>query len=505
MISAGRSVAPPATGVVLPLLPGSGNTISINAGTLAAATVSGNIISQGGGPSPSLEGDAPVFLPLGKSTSAGDGASQAPPPPHLAANSPHRIPASPSWIVPPIVRAGDEGAHETFAMAATAAIAEAGLLTEVAKSGPYPRVSGEERFGFPTASGFRQFVKFILFSFNDVRTLDEARSFFTYSPLGPLVFGAARAIGRHRLRGLSGPADLLEIGAGQRFVPAGLHAVFGEQVRISESSPVYASTRGGIDVELPAASASSASLPENAFELSYSIFGSIYSSNQLAILRKVVSSLKVGGEAYLMWKSSFTNSHMAALARSYPNLFTAGGLDLSVIDMFDLDISIRDKKGENVFIVWARKRAENVDVSGLFAKATRTKGPSGDGTRTIRLSLDGPSFSARDWAAPSVVEPVVDGMVASFLDAADLPASEAYFYRIGKRLPAGTGEEQARRLLVGATMRELPGESLAMHLPLSSATMAYLHPVLEVAGSGVSVPRLTQTIQTAIYRGKLAR
>lgn len=416
-------------------------------------------------------------------------------------NSPHSFPAPPTWVLPPFVQLG--ASPEALERAVSIAVEESRLLTEVALSPTYPTPSGTDDVGFPTFASPLQLFKWLMFHFNDTRTLNDVSGYFNYSPLGPLAFGVARAVERHRLRGLPpGPVDILEIGAGQRFVASGLHLIFGDQLRIHESAPVYASRRGGIDVELPPGSIDVAELPRDAFELSYSLFGNLYGDDQVAVLQKVTDSLRIGGEAFLMWKSTSTNRALATLVREHPEIFSAGGLDLAVIDMFDLDIAIKDKKNEHIFVVWARKRGTGIDIRDLFRQARSSLGKSGELGHTVRLSLDGPSIVIPAGSA-FAFEPIVERMIQAFLDTSRIAPSDAYYYLTGTRLDAAIQPPQAQDLLLRHVMKRLPHSSLSMQLPLSVAVMAILHPILEVNGSGVSAPRLTTTITTAVHRGKL--
>ena len=272
------------------------------------------------------------------------------------------------------------------------ALKECESLTRHAAYFKNPTLPPTEGRIISTAWTWVQRLRGLVSAFNDTRTLKETNPFTMHGPLGPLPMAVERAIARHGARGNIGIAPILEIGAGQRLVAAGLKMLYGDAIALHESSPTYAERFGNLLQPLPAASIEDAALPENTFELAYSFYGSIYAKDQVRVLNNVVKSLRVGGEFLLMWKTSFRNNALARLAYRWPAVFAMGGLDIETeCDTFKAFSDL-----EKIHVVWGRKCNDEVNVAALFEEArlhhALYKGAPYPTSvrRQIRLSRDGP-------------------------------------------------------------------------------------------------------------------
>ncbi len=291
-------------------------------------------------------------------------------------------------LVPPIY-SHDEALLELDS-AADLAIAEAHELASFDKDFCYPKFPSLTTRVGKTTFGLSQLLRAkLLGCFNDVREMRGADMYLSGSSLGPLNLAVNRALLRNSFRLSQSPPSLLEIGAGHRRVARGLKALHGDAIKTYESSPTY-SEEPGIDVELPAAPIDHAHLPTETFELIYSIFGSYYGKDQLHVLQKVADSLLIGGEALLMWSTGkflwSQNDKLAWLAREHQAFFQKGGLDITAqLTRFGRFRMTQ----EEMYLVWIRKRANDVNVMALFEGAKELTG-SQNIAPTVRLSLEGP-------------------------------------------------------------------------------------------------------------------
>lgn len=341
-----------------------------------------------------------------------------------------------------------------------------------------------------TASGLFQQVWKRAFGYHDVRTLDDVRTYFDISSIGPLPLAVDRAAFRHFIRAEGGPAPVLAVGAGHRYVEAGLDAMFGDAITIHESSPKYVTIgdeyEDPVDVEYPPAVIEKADIPNNYFELAYSVFGSFYSRDQKAVLQRVVDGLKVGGEAFLMWKAyshNFITHSLAQIVNKAPVVFRDGGLDIAVQG---IDAGSRIGMGVPSYLVWARKRREEVDVRALFDAAAK---PDPDPAPVqVRMSMDGPYFSGLLNDRTSVTR-VVKMMIRRFAE--DLGADIATLHHklIGKE--HGGTEADACRSLAQAIVGDERFRMVSRGAPITIAVMDYLDEVYSVLDRDTTVPEAT--------------
>lgn len=201
-------------------------------------------------------------------------------------------------LLPPLICAPKafviSGASPQFSIESNLAVNEAVSILKFNKEFQYPQIAIPISH-HSTASSRWQGVRKSLGLFYDNRSIQNAETYCAASPLGSLPLAVARAVGRANLEGgLNNPASILEIGAGQRRVSAGIKAVFGDIVINSEIAPAY-SMQPGIDRELPASGIDDAELGVGNFDLIFSIFGNLYGKDQLRILGKVIDGLKSGG------------------------------------------------------------------------------------------------------------------------------------------------------------------------------------------------------------------
>ena len=401
----------------------------------------------------------------------------------------------PAWAVPSRGNSWDAATPE-LKIATNLACNECEQLTSHALRVPYPQDPTLPFWRRSTINGPTQLLRRAVGLYKDDRTLAETDILTRYSAFGSLTAAVERARGRHLERGEGGVPRLLEIGAGQRLVAAGLKAMHGDRIAMEEISPQYASLKGVFDLELPSAQIDDAVIGEDRYELIYSFYGSVYGDDQLKILQKVVAGLKVGGEASLMWKCGWRHNAMAKLVRRHAAFFQQGGLDLSVSS---LGISADGGPPEAVHTIWARKRAESVDVAGLFARAKaldRDAAPP-ELPSTLRLSSDGPYFHMNDFLLGDL-ERIVDEMViaAGFAMGLEPRRLESCFRvrpgdaHLGQgRLASGTALAYVilSRVFLERHWRDDPSP-LAYHEPLSYLVLDYLHqadPVLRLGSSYV--------------------
>lgn len=270
----------------------------------------------------------------------------------------------------------------------------------------------------------------------DARTLEDAVADTCGTSLGPLPLAVERAVARHRARQLSASANVLEIGSGQRLVAAGLKAISADRVRLWEVSPRFAGRKDVIDVALEERGIDDACLPADTFELVFSLYGSLYGKDQLGILQKVVDSLRVGGETFLMWKvRGHQNQQLAALVRQWPAVFQEGGLDLTVdhrAAYLPGSLTLRQH-----YAVWGRKWGPSVDVRELFASAgamNRTfPSPPAEYAPMVRFSHDGPWFPSA-WFVVGHVRQLTELLLETACETLGIDSATFYYKLTGNRL-----------------------------------------------------------------------
>lgn len=400
--------------------------------------------------------------------------------------------AAPAWAMSSRGNAWDAATPE-LKIAVNLACNECEQLTSKALRRPYPKDPELPFWRRSTISGATQLLRRAVGLYKDDRTLAETDLLTRYTAFGSLSTAVERAKARHRERAGEEIPRFLEIGAGQRLVAAGLKALYGAEVGLEELSPQYASLQGAFDLVLPSAKIDDAPIAEDRYELIYSFYGSMYGDDQLKILQKVVAGLKVGGEASLMWKCGWRHNAMAKLVRRRAAFFQQGGLDLSISS---LGVSADGGLPEAVHTVWARKRAEAVDVPGLFARARELEKAKSfpEIPSTLRLSSDGPYFRVSDFSLGDL-ERIVDEMViaAGFAMGLEPRELESRFRvqlgaRLGQnRLASGTALADAILSPVFLQRRAVNDPSpLAYHEPLSHLVLDYLHqasPELRIGSS----------------------
>ncbi len=276
-------------------------------------------------------------------------------------------------------------ASPQFSIESSLAIDEAVSILKFNKEFQYPQIAIPKSYHSTTSSRW-QGIRKSLGLFYDKRSIQNAETYCTASPLGSLPLAVARAVGRANLEGgLNNPASVLEIGAGQRRVSAGIKAVFGEMVINSEIAPAY-SMQSGIDRELPASGIDDAELGIGNFDLIFSIFGNLYGKDQLKILGKVVNGLKSGGEFFLMWKPTIGNLLLHRQIRRNREMLFRYGLALSS----DILISSAMALPEILIIIWGQKFH-----AGEFTEETALKDHQG-ANPAMRLSSQGNYLTVED-------------------------------------------------------------------------------------------------------------
>lgn len=391
-------------------------------------------------------------------------------------------------IVPPIVRG--LAVSEVNPVNETLRRETAGLLVEK-RDFKKPDITPPRSMNpGETAATFAQRFKSATIGYNDVRDLDAANIFTFGTPIGMLPLAAQRAVRRneHRIGGAY-PARILEIGAGHRFTAAGLKKLFGDQIQIYEISPVYfRSTPNSVDVEMPEAFIENAFLPENSFEFIYSIFGSFYGKDQISILQKVIDSLLVGGEAFLMWKVGLKTTGLYQLTRRWPTIFQQAGLDITVQYRVAGDYIPRD---EEVFSVSFRKRQLSVDVQKAFKTAEDYDSKYPDVTwgrypvgshPNIRFVTEGPFFPGQIFSDRYLN---LAGAIAvdSAADAVGMPLKDLFWTISGENAkdctPLACASDIAERLL--------EPKDLMDGTPLSVLVARRLYPAVYAAKYGMTL------------------
>lgn len=341
-----------------------------------------------------------------------------------------------------------------------------------------------------TAATFAQRFKSATIGYNDVRDLGAVNIFTFGTPIGMLPLAAQRAVRRNRQRiGDTYPARILEIGAGHRFTAAGLKKLFGDQIQIYESSPVYfRGTPNSVDIEMPEAFIENAFLPENSFEFVYSIFGSFYGKNQILILQKIVDSLLVGGEAFLMWKVNSKTIRWSQLVKRWSAIFQQAGLDITVQYRVAGDYIPRD---EEIFLVSLRKRQLSVDVQRAFKAAEdyNSKYPGVAWSRypagfhpNIRFVTGGPFFPGQIFSN-SYLNLAGAIAVNSAADAVGIPLRDLFWVLSGENPKDCTPLACAS----GIAEKLLEPEDLMSGTPLSILVASRLYPAVYAAENGMTL------------------
>lgn len=308
-------------------------------------------------------------------------------------------------------------------MASDAASNECEMLTNDVMQAQYPSPPKLPFFHKSTTSGFLQKVRQVLLLWKDKRTLDHPRinAMTRHSALGPLDKAVERAVVRRQKE--NSPAKILAIGAGQRLMEAQLKELFGNRIEIHEVSPSYAELKSAVDVELPISGIDDAELPKDYFDLIYSFYGNIYGRDQIHILQKVIDSLAIGGEAFLMWKiTSIKNYRIANLMRRHTAFFQQRGIDVSV----ESKVYGEGPSLEIFHTVWVRKRANNVNIKALLEETRGLVAEDAkelEAKKTVRFSLNGPYFYSRD-ISQRHLECLVERMIASAAKAMNIGSED---------------------------------------------------------------------------------
>ncbi len=373
------------------------------------------------------------------------------------------------------------------------ALTECASLTRHAAHFNDPPLPSTEGRVVSTAWTWGQRIKRLIEAFNEERTLKETDPFTLHGPLGPLPMAVERAIARHGARGENGATPILEIGAGQRLVIAGLKVLFGDRIAFHESAPTYAEIFGNLVHTLSPASIEDAALPENTFELAYSIFGSIYAKDQVRVLHNVVNSLRVGGEFLLMWKPGFRNNALSRLVYRMPAVFAHGGFDLAA----ERDHFKGSLDRESIHIVWGRKRRDEVNVAELFeaARVHRTLYASSRYHTSVRplmrLSRDGPYIPCAHFGDQDLIT-MATKMIERAADVLEVSGEELHRAVIGSapQQAYATPFELLARAALADTIRPCMSsyDALVRHIPLSAIALNKVLESIPLLGTDSTLP-----------------
>jgi hypothetical protein len=317
-----------------------------------------------------------------------------------------------------------------------------------------------------------------------------------HTALGPLPFAIQRAMQRNNARGADSPVLVLEIGAGHRFVAAGLKAHFGDQLHMHEVSPKYGALDGVIDRVFPPAKILDAELPADSYELIYSIYGSYYSGKQLDVLQKVVDAVRVGGEIFLMWKGSFwdfRNELRGDLINSWAAAFSGRGLDLAVEhDNFGTRL-----EPEVAHVVWARKLRREVDVRSMFREARtlqkRYRGASVDDLPEdllprMRLGYENLYFPAMLFEEHHLNQ-MIGNMLKVCCDTMGIDFTELERKVLDPKAPS-VDEASARDMMVRYMTTEIGLKHLMSNVPMASIVLKLVSKVVPHLGSNATIPEI---------------
>jgi len=151
-----------------------------------------------------------------------------------------------------------------------------------------------------------------------------------------------------------------------------LQQFFPDQLYIVESSIKYLfPDAAGVDQVIRPSSIEKARLLRDHFEIAYSIQGSMHSRDQIGTLQKIVDSLRIGAEFFLMWEildpyggMDPLLQKMAECVAQMPSLFRSHGLEISA--------NTRElSSGAIQTMVWGRKWARRIKVRKIFTQAVR--------------------------------------------------------------------------------------------------------------------------------------
>ncbi|MBI4237703.1 MAG: hypothetical protein HY696_04690 [Deltaproteobacteria bacterium] len=231
--------------------------------------------------------------------------------------------------------------------------------------------------------------------YNDRRGEWPSNYYLMRTPFGALH----AAVARHAAQAAP-PVRALAIGAGHGIAELGLRRRFGVAVHLTQIGPEYSTAphmAEVFDATLPipdTGAASPYSLADalasagdlRPFDLIWSIYGNLHDAgDQLAIIRRVVERLRVGGEFFLMWD---IRSHIHPQTRWHFDtirhtaaFFRARGLDIVATDDHDRSTEA---------YVWGRKLALHVPFDAIWQDAAMTT--------TIKTK------SGQEFKSPSICE-----------------------------------------------------------------------------------------------------
>lgn len=292
------------------------------------------------------------------------------------------------------------------------ALSEFSRLIDFKRNFEYPSTPELPFFRRGTASGPLQLLRRFI-AFNDTRSLLESDTYTRSTGLNSLALATERAIARHQARGVEGGAPVLTIGAGQRVTEQGLKVLYGDAISIHEVSPRFSRTKDAVDVEVSESRIEEAALPASSFELAYSIMGSYYAKDQVDVLQRVVDSLRVGGELFLMWPLGSRNKYNAILVDQWSGVFHEKGLSIGASLL--VEESFNPFGEPKIIGIWATKVGADVDVRDAFdeaGKLSREGNRKGDAASqaVFRLTANGSYFGAQMMTNKHLA-PLVESMI----------------------------------------------------------------------------------------------
>jgi len=178
----------------------------------------------------------------------------------------------------------------------------------------------------------------------------------------------------------SGSITYLGIGIGDGNLEANLKDRLGNNIGIAAFSKVPLAEEMGslnqerrvVDYELEAGDMNDVQIPRRFFDRIVSVYGSIYSKNQIDVLQKLFNALKVGGEAFFMMHlRPHDNNILVQVLRHTSSYFRAMGVDIVVTPDHNIDIE--------AYVYMRKTRDVELDFNKLLEEASEIAGRMQDG------------------------------------------------------------------------------------------------------------------------------
>ncbi|MBI2344411.1 MAG: hypothetical protein HYV02_08785 [Deltaproteobacteria bacterium] len=315
--------------------------------------------------------------------------------------------------------------------------------------------------------------------YHERRTLDDAIHLTMGAPCGPLPLAVERALTRME-PGKAAP--VLEIGAGQRLVAAGLKALFGDRIFLAEVSPKFTGIPNVIDLELAQTPIENCRLPANTFQFIYSLFGSYYARDQIALLGNVLQSVMVGGEAFLITRNNRRFRRLSEAVTQHHADASRFGIAMACQEWWHDDGS---RFGVRYGSVWLKKLAEDADLLAYLAACLMQlhrplPASSPPPSPIVHLCTEGPALPSEE-VPDAQRQAITAALIETSLHAWNL-SRDTFCYKVSQT----TGDE----VFAAIVAQCVQWSTQSPHIPLTTIIRVLLDQVYAIRDSDLTLPAM---------------